>query len=149
VGITPLPPPARPQTSHSSAFVAGGVYALLFLLGLIEGVLGSFQYSRGAAGSVPVGAIAFAVLILVTCGAAGWAMQTTGGALLPAIGWFVASFGLAMPNSGGSVIIANTAPGEWYLYGGSICALAGVASSFVTMSRSPRNRMAGRNVPPV
>lgn len=130
------------------AFVAGGAYALLFLLGLAEGVLGSFEYSRGSVATAPVGAIAFAVLILVTGVLAGWAMQGMGGSLLPAIGWFVASFGLAMPNSSGSVIIANTAAGEWYLYGGSVCALLGVASTFVSVGRLLRNRTRGGDVPP-
>jgi hypothetical protein len=73
----------------------------------------------------------------VTCALAAWAMGGMGGALLPSIGWFVASFGLAMPNSGGSVIIANISAGEWYLYGGSVCALLGVASAFVTVVRRP------------
>jgi hypothetical protein len=139
VGITPLPPPARPSPGqppgHLTAFVTGGAYALLFLLGLLEGVIGTFQYSRGTAGGVPLGSIGFAILILVTCGLAGWAMRGVPGALVPAIGWFVAAFGLAMPNAGGSVIIANTSAGEWFLYGGSVCALLGMASAFVTVPR--------------
>jgi hypothetical protein len=143
VGITQLPPPARPSPSHPDAFVSGGAYALLLLLGLAEGLVGSFQYSRGVFGGVPVGAIAFIVAILVSCALAGWAMQGVAGALLPAIGWIVASFVLAMPDSGGSVIIANTSPGEWYLYGGSICALAGVGSVFFTTARRARGT-AGR-----
>ena len=118
-----------------SAFVTGGAYAMLFLLGLAQGVLGSFQYIREALGPVPLGALAFCAGILVTCSLAGWAMRSTAGALLPALGWFIASFGLAMPNSGGSVIIANTSAGEWYLYGGSVCALAGIGSTFVTTFR--------------
>jgi hypothetical protein len=137
VGITQLPPPARPSPGRFDAFIAGGAYALLFLLGLVEGVLGSFQYSRGVFGAVPVGAIAFDVAIFVTCALSAWAMRSMAGALLPSIGWFVASFGLAMPNSGGSVIIANISAGEWYLYGGSIFALAGVASAFITATRRP------------
>jgi hypothetical protein len=145
VGITPQPPSARPSPGqppgqppgHLTAFVAGGAYALLFLLGLLEGVLGAFQYSHGVAGRVPLGSIGFAIAILVTCGLSGWAMRGMPGALLPAIGWFVAAFGLAMPNAGGSVIIANTSAGEWFLYGGSVCALAGVGSAFVTAARRP------------
>jgi hypothetical protein len=72
---------------------------------------------------------------MVTCVLAGWAMRGLLGALLPAIGWFVASFVLAMPSPGGSVIIANTSAGQWYLYGGSVGALLGVGSAFVTASR--------------
>ena len=44
-----------------------------------------------------------------------------------------------MPVSGGSVIIANTAAGKWYLYGGTASALAGVLVSFVA-SAGPRRR---------
>jgi hypothetical protein len=49
-----------------------------------------------------------------------------------------------MPVSGGSVIIANTSAGEWYLYGGAVCALLGIGSALVTTGRSAaRSRVAG------
>jgi hypothetical protein len=140
--------PGRPEPGHASAFVTGGVYALLLVLGLLEGTIGSFQYSRGPA---PLASILFGLAILVTCALGGWFMEGMPGALLPAIGWFVASFGLAMPDSGGSVIIANTHAGEWYLYGGSVCALLGVATALIPAARrsSPRrNRTSGGGVPP-
>lgn len=145
MGITQLPPSAAQRASpHAEAFITGGAYALLFLLGLAEGVLGAFQYSRAVAGVVPLAAIGFAVAIAVTCGLAGRAMGTVTGALLPAIGWFLASFGLAMPDTAGSVIIANTAAGQWFLYGGAVCALLGVAFALVTTARSAaRARAAG------
>jgi len=147
VGITQLPPPAAQRSaSHAEAFVSGGAYSLLFLLGLAEGVLGSFQHSRAVIGGVPLGAIGFAVAIFITCALAGRAMRALPGALLPAIGWFVATFGLAMPSTGGSVIIANTAPGGWYLYGGAVGALLGTATALVTSVRLPsRSRPAGRD----
>lgn len=146
MGITQLPPSAAQRApGHAEAFVTGGAYALLFLLGLAEGVLGAFHHSRAVAGGVPLAAIGLAVAIGVTCGLAGWGMATMTGALVPAIGWFLASFGLAMPDTGGSVIIANTSAGKWYLYGGAVCALLGVASALVTTARSPsRSRTAGR-----
>ena len=128
------------SSGRRSAFVSGGAYALVFLLGLAEGVVGSFQYSRAAVGPVPLAALGFCAAILATCGLAGWAMRSTAGALLPALGWFIASFGLAMPNPGGSVIIANTSAGTWYLYGGSVCGLAGVGSTIVTAIRQPGSR---------
>ena len=39
-----------------------------------------------------------------------------------------------MPVSGGSVIITNSAAGKWYLYGGTVSALAGIALSFGALS---------------
>ena len=105
------------------------VYLVLFVFGAIEGLIGSFQYSR-TAGPVPLAAIAFCVGIGVTCLLAGWGTRSVTGALMPAIGWIIASFVLSMPVSNGSVIITNTAPGKWYLYGGTVSVVVGVAASF-------------------
>jgi hypothetical protein len=101
-------------------------YASLFLAGAVEGLIGSFQYSRNA----PLGAIAFCLVLLVTCLLGAWAMRSIGGALWPALGWILASFVLSMPVASGSVIITNTAAGKWYLYGGTVSLLAGIALSF-------------------
>jgi hypothetical protein len=144
VGITQLPPPASQRSrSRAGAFITGGAYAMLFLVGLAEGVIGSFQHSRAVIGQVPLAAIGFAVAIFLTCALAGWAMGGLAGALVPAIGWFVAVFGLAMPDSTGSVIIANTSAGEWFLYGGSACALLGLGATFVVSIR-PRSGLPRR-----
>ena len=110
-------------------FVTGGVYGVLFVLGAIEGAIGSFQYSR-TAGTFPLAAIAFCVAILVTCLLAGWGMRTVSGALAPAAGWLLATLVLSMPVANGSVIIANSTPGKWYLYGGTVSVVLGVALSF-------------------
>jgi hypothetical protein len=109
--------------------VTGAVYGVLFLLGLMEGVIGSFQYSR-TAGSVPVAAIVSCAVILATCLLGGWAMRSVSGALMPAIGWMIASFVLSMPVSNGSVIITDSTEGKWYLYGGTASAAVGVALCF-------------------
>ena len=45
------------------------------------------------------------------------------------------SFVLAMPNAPGSVIIANTTAGKWYLYGGAASAAIGVAGAFALWVR--------------
>ena len=47
-----------------------------------------------------------------------------------------------MPVSSGSVIITNTTAGKWYLYGGTVSALAGIALSFFASWRpaAPRAR---------
>jgi uncharacterized protein DUF6113 len=97
----------------------------LFLVGAVEGLIGSFQYSRNA----PAGAIGFCLLLLATCLLGAWAMRSVSGALWPAVGWIIASYVLSMPVSGGSVIIADTTAGKWYLYGGAVSSLAGIALS--------------------
>ena len=115
----------------------GGTYGVLFLLGAVEGIIGSFQYSR-AAGAVPLAALAFCAALLVTCLLAGWAMRAVSGALVPAIGWIIASYVLSMPVSNGSVIITASTPGEWYLYGGTLTAVIAVAAAFGGSIRTAR-----------
>ena len=108
----------------------------LFLVGAVEGLIGSFQYSRSA----PAGAIGFCLLLLATCLLGAWAMRSVSGALWPAVGWILASYVLSMPVSGGSVIIADTSAGKWYLYGGAVSALAGIALSLGGWVRGTRTR---------
>ena len=116
------------------SIVSVGVYGALFLLGLVEGIIGSFQYSW-TAGPVPVAALVCCAVILATCLLAAWAMRSVSGAVLPGMGWIIASFVLSMPVSNGSVIITNTTPGKWYLYGGTLSVAVAVVLSFVGLAR--------------
>jgi len=124
-------------TNWTRLLAAGAVYGVLVLLGAVEGLIGSFQYSR-MAGAVPLAAIAASVVILATCLLASWAIRSVSGALMPAIGWILATFVLSMPVSNGSVIIANVTAGKWYLYGGTLSAVLGVAVSFAVLARERR-----------
>jgi hypothetical protein len=96
-------------------------------------VIGSFQYDQTP---VPLFAILLIVILFATCVLAGWGMRTYAAGILPALGWIIASFILAMPRPNGSVIIQATPSGEWYLYGGALAAAAGAAVSFYTWIRS-------------
>jgi hypothetical protein len=110
-----------------------GAYLLLFILGAVQGLIGSFQYSGSP---TPLIAILLAVIIGATCLLAGLGMRTYTAGLLPALGWLLTSFILAMPRSNGSVIITGTAPGEWYLYGGTLGAAFGSATAFFLCARA-------------
>jgi hypothetical protein len=115
--------------------LAGATYGVLFLLGAMEGLIGSFQYGR-MAGRVPLAAITSCAVLLATCLLMAWTLRSVSGALVPAVGWMAASFVLSMPVSNGSVIIADSAAGRWYLYGGTACAVVAVAASFGLVSRA-------------
>jgi hypothetical protein len=134
---------AAPQSGQerepgSEALLTGGCYTVLLLLGIAEGIVGSFQYSRGIA-SFPAAAVGFAVLILLTCVLAAWGMRAPVAGLMPAVGWFAAAFLLAMSTPGGSIVITNTTAGKWFLFGGAVCAAAGVVVGFTRWSaRRPR-----------
>jgi hypothetical protein len=117
--------------------VAAGVYGVLFIAGVVEGMIGSFQYSREPK-PVPVAALVCCVVILLTCVLAAWAMRSVSGALLPGMGWIITAFVLSMPVASGSVIITATTPGKWFLYGGTLSVVAAVIASFAGMAFGPR-----------
>jgi Family of unknown function (DUF6113) len=117
--------------------VVVGAYLALFLLGLLLGLIGSFQYSRGPA---PLAAILFDAGILVTCVLGSWGMRTALGGVLPAAGWFLVTLVLSSVPAGGSVVITNTSAGKWFLFGGAVCAAAGAVYAFAKWSRPSRDR---------
>jgi hypothetical protein len=111
---------------------------MLFVLGALQGLIGSFQYSRSP---TPLIAIILVLIIFATCAACGWGIGTFGAGLLPGVGWIVASFVLSMPRPNGSVIITATAAGEWYLYGGALACVVGALTTLVVrVRRSARPR---------
>jgi hypothetical protein len=118
-----------------------GTYVLLFLFGLLQAVIGGFQYSRGPA---PVTSICFALGILVTCILSDWGMRTVAAGLMPGVGWFIAVLILATGTQGGSILITNSTAGEWFLFGGSICAAAGCLVSYVCWTKVAQAGRAGR-----
>jgi hypothetical protein len=98
-------------------------YLVLFVLGLLEGGIGSFQYSQSPA---PLIAVVLALVVLVTCAGCGWGFGSVAASLVPAVGWIVAAFVLASARANGSVIITATTAGECYLYGGALACIVGV-----------------------
>jgi hypothetical protein len=115
------------------ALITGLGYLALFVLGAAQGLIGSFQYARGPA---PLVAILLILILFATCVLAGWGLRTYSAGILPALGWIIASFILAMPRPNGSVIIEASSAGEWYLYGGALAAAAGAVVSFLTWIRT-------------
>jgi hypothetical protein len=124
------------QTRQRREVGVVAAYVALFVLGVMEGLIGCFQFGHSL-GAVPVASLAFCALILATSLLGGAGMGTALGGVLPAIGWMAASFLLTLPTPAGSVIVTNTSAGEWYLYGGAACAAAGVVASFRWRSRRP------------
>jgi hypothetical protein len=109
------------------------VYVVIFVLGVVQGVIGSFQYSQSPA---PLIAILLVVIVFVTCVLCGWGTMTFAGALVPAAGWILSSFLLSMGTHQGSVIITNTTAGKWYLYGGAVAVVASLLTNFAFWLRA-------------
>ena len=86
------------QTGQRRDRGAVPAYVALFLLGVMQGLVGCFQFSHTLAG-VPVMSLAFCALILATSLLGGAGMGTALGGVLPAIGWMAAAFLLTLPTA--------------------------------------------------
>jgi hypothetical protein len=133
----------RARRFGNGPVVLVGAYVLLFLLGAVEGLIGTFRYSSGP---VPVAAVCFGLAILATCVLGAWGMRSGLGGLLPAAGWFLTTLLLSSGN-GGSVLITNTSAGKWFLFGGAVFAAGGAVIGFALWSKTSRARRADRKPP--
>jgi hypothetical protein len=122
--------------------VTVSAYVALFVLGLVQGLIGTFQYSRGPA---PLAAICFDLAILATCVLGSWGMRTALGGVLPAAGWLLVTLVLSSAPAGGSILVTATLAGEWFLFGGALSAVAGAVYAFTRWSRPRRRRSARRS----
>lgn len=113
------------------------VYVVLFVLGVCEGVVGSFQYSQPPA---PWIAALLVLALFASCLLAGWGTESFRGMLMVGIGWAIAAFLLSMGSHAGSVIITATTAGEVYLYGGTLAVGLAALATYVGLTRS---RLAG------
>lgn len=123
-------------TGSGPAVTAAG-YVALFLVGGLVGLIGAFQFSRGPA---PLAAVLFDLAILAGCVLGSWGMRTALGGALPAAGWFIVTLLLTSTSPGGSVVVTDTTAGMWFLYGGAVCAAAGVVYAVARWSRPRRER---------
>jgi hypothetical protein len=115
------------------AFLIGIAYGVLAVLGVLLGVIGSFEFSWQA-GSVPVAAIALSVVNLVIFRAAGWAMESRLGAVVPAALWMIVLVVLSSRRPEGDLVVTGTTAGYVYMFGGAVAAL--VAIIWTRSSRS-------------
>ena len=125
-----------PAPAGAHWVVTAAAYLALFLLGAVEALIGTFQYSRGPGILV---ALCFALGILVTSVLGGWGMGASAGGVLPSAGWFLVAIILGLSSNGGSVIVTATTQGEWFLFGGAVCAAVGAIVAFALFGPG-RNR---------
>ena len=116
------PPPPRPEP----AFLAGLAYGLLAVLGVVLGVVGSFEFAWEI-GDVPLAALLLSVLNLLVFRAAGWAMESKLGAVVPALLWMIVLFVLASRRPEGDLVVTGTTAGYVYMFGGALAAVVAVA----------------------
>jgi hypothetical protein len=119
-------PPAA--DARFEAFVTGGAYGVLGVLGLALGVVGSFLYS-GTVAALPVAAVALTLINLICLWMAGRAMGTPLGAVIPAATWLLVVLLMSAKRPEGDLVIAGTLSGYVFMVGGMIAALVAVVSA--------------------
>ncbi|GAA4597377.1 hypothetical protein GCM10023194_72060 [Planotetraspora phitsanulokensis] len=105
--------------------MTGAAYGMLFLLGLVLGVIGAFEHSWYV-GTVPIAALGWLLILFAVPYGMGRLMGGRLGAAVPAVGWLVSSFLLATRQPAGDLAIAGDSSGYWYLYGGAVAVAAAV-----------------------
>jgi len=109
------------------------VYAVLFVLGAFEGIVGSFHYSQPPA---PWIAVLLVLALFTSCLLAAVGTESFRGMVMVAIGWAIAAFLLSMGSHAGSVIITATTAGEVFLYGGTLAVGLAALATYVWQTRS-------------
>ena len=128
-------PTCSPALASQERLTGIAAYVALFLFGLLQALIGVFQYGSGPA---PLAAIGFDAAILATCLLGAWGMRSAGGGLMPGAGWFLAALVLSTGTQGGSVLITDSTAGKVLLFGGAGCAAVGGLLSYVIWVRKPR-----------
>ncbi|GGO67766.1 DUF6113 family protein [Nonomuraea cavernae] len=122
------------QRSQAESALGGAAYGMLFVLGLVMGVVGGFTQDAWNLGPFPAAAVAWVVGLFGVCVGAGRLMRARMGAAVTAAGWLLVSMPFSLQLSQGDLVIAGGAAGYSYLYGGM---LALVAAFFLSPSTSP------------
>lgn len=108
------------------AILTGAAYGALFVLGVVLGVVGALEHSWYVAGGLPVVAVAWLAVVFAVPYGMGRLMGTKLAAATTAVGWGIVSAVLAVQRDEGDLLIAATAPGYIYLYGGMVAVAVAV-----------------------
>lgn len=117
---------AHPRNNQLEAALGGAAYGMLFVLGMVAGVVGGFSQDWYI-GEVPISAIVWVVVLFVLCLGAGRLMRTKLAATCLAIGWLLVSMVLSMKLAAGDLVIQGDLAGVVYLYGG----MAAIVAAFL------------------
>ena len=104
--------------SQAEQALGGAAYGMLFVLGLVMGVIGGFTQASWHVGQVPASAVTWVVALFGACLGAGLLMRSRLAAALLALGWLLVSMPLSFQLASGDLIISSGWAGIVYLFGG-------------------------------
>ncbi|MER6579559.1 DUF6113 family protein [Nonomuraea sp. NPDC001023] len=104
--------------SQAESALGGAAYGMLFVLGVVLGVVGGFTHALDQQGGVPWVAIGWVLaLFLLPLGAARL-MRTKLAAFAVGLGWLLVTMPFTLELNAGDLVISQGAAGYVYLYGG-------------------------------
>ncbi|MGI5286982.1 DUF6113 family protein [Nonomuraea polychroma] len=136
--------------SQAESALGGAAYGMLFVLGVVMGVVGGFTHpvSVWHFGSIPVAAIVWVLALFGVCLGAGKLMRARLGAVVTAGGWLLVTLPFTLELGSGDLVIAQGAAGYIYLYGGLVALVVAYflspssgGESWLLRGYSPKNPM--------
>ncbi|MEV0149518.1 MULTISPECIES: DUF6113 family protein [unclassified Nonomuraea] len=134
------------RRGQGESALGGAAYGMLFVLGVVMGVVGGFTQAAWHAGPVPVAAIGWLLVLFAVCLGAGRMLRSRAGAAVTAAGWLLVSMPFSFPLSQGDLVISGGAAGYVYLYGGMVAVVAAFLlspassrGSWLLRGQMPRN----------
>ncbi|KAB8191252.1 hypothetical protein FH608_032180 [Nonomuraea phyllanthi] len=106
--------------SQAESALGGAAYGMLFVLGVVMGVVGGFTHPVWQA----VSAALWVLGLFGVCLGAGRMMRARLGAFVTALGWLLVTMPFTLRMGAGDLVIAEGAPGYIYLYGGLVAIVA-------------------------
>ncbi|MCK2213072.1 DUF6113 family protein [Actinomadura sp. ATCC 31491] len=103
---------------QAESALGGAAYGMLFVLGVVMGVVGGFTHPLWQAGPVPGGAVLWVLMLFLVCLGAGRLMRARLGAAVAGAGWLLVTMPFTVQLASGDLVIASGVPGYVYLYGG-------------------------------
>ncbi|MDF2708606.1 DUF6113 family protein [Nonomuraea muscovyensis] len=122
--LSGVSPSGVERRGRGASALGGAAYGMLFMLGVVMGIVGGFTQAAWKLGPVPASAVAWVLALFGVCLGAGRMMRAKSGAVAAAAGWLLVSMPFSLELSQGDLVIASGTAGYVYLYGGMVALVA-------------------------
>ncbi|MFG1703993.1 DUF6113 family protein [Nonomuraea sp. M3C6] len=130
--------------SQAESALGGAAYGMLFVLGVVMGVVGGFTHPVWQIGPLPLAAGVWVLALFGVCLGAGKLMRARLGVFVTAVGWLLVTMPFTLQLGSGDLVIAQGAPGYIYLYGG----LVGLVAAYLLSPSSGGGSWLLKGYPP-
>ncbi|WP_248963782.1 DUF6113 family protein [Sphaerisporangium perillae] len=115
-----------PVRHEAGPVTTGAAYGLLFVLGVVFGVVSGLSHSWAVGDAVRPIPIVLSLVLFGLLYGAGRLMGSKLGAFVPGMGWMLAALLFSVMRPEGDLIVAANAAGYWYLGCGALALVTAV-----------------------